>query len=115
MPSNYGLLSAKTKNGRLRAHLVTILARADINFALLHQPYPSCQSTIEQSIKCNRNSSVMFRRVPAELVVPVEAGGAERECRVAKAKANVGQGVRLFELQRVQVVGYRIVGGVLEV
>lgn len=88
-----------TENVHFYAHLITTLACANVNFALFDRPYPGCHSAIEQCIKHNRNGSIMFRRIPAEVVVPAEARGAQRKCRVSEGKADIGIAVRLLELQ----------------
>jgi hypothetical protein len=51
----------------------------------------------------------------AQFVIPSETGGCDTECAEAEGEPNISQSMRLFELERVEVVGNSIVGRVLEV
>lgn len=55
----------------------------------------------------------MLGAVPAQLVVPEEAERGDGKGAVAEREAYVLEVVRLLELERVEVVGDRIVRGVL--
>ncbi len=97
------------------AYLITILASANVYLSLLNQPNPCRQRTIEHCVKCHGDGGVMLRGVPAEPVVPVEAGCAKREGGIADCETDIGQNVRLLELERVEIGWDGIVGSVLKV
>lgn len=88
---------------------------ADVDDALLFQPDPQGQGGVQDGVDEHGGGRVVLGALEAELVVPEEAGGGDEEGGVAQAQAHVGEGVGLLELQRVEVVGDGIVGGVLEV
>lgn len=57
----------------------------------------------------------MLGAVPAQLIVPEEAERGDGKGAVAEREPHVLEAVRLLELERVEVVGDRIVRGVLEI
>lgn len=89
--------------------------RADIHNPILLQPDPQRQGGIQQGIQRHRSGGVIFGALEAELVVPGETGGGDKEGGIAQGQAHVSQGVGLLELEGVQVIGDGIIGGVLEV
>lgn len=90
-------------------------AGADVDGALLHGPDPEREQAVEQRVERDRHGRVLLRGVEAELVVPVEGRGADGEGRVAQREARVREGVRLLELEGVEVGRDGIVGGVFEI
>lgn len=86
---------------------------ANIDSSLLLQPYPQRQSRIEHGVHSDSTRSVVLGALEPQLVVPEEACRRDEEGAVAQAQTHIGQCVRLRELERVEVVRDRIVGGVL--
>lgn len=79
-------------------YLVARLAGPDIHGTLLDEPDPQRQRAIEERVQCDGNGGVVLCRVEAELVVPVEASGADSEGGVPQGEAHVAEGVRLLEV-----------------
>lgn len=101
--------------GAVATNLLPAGRGADIDDPLLKTPDPDGEGPIEEGVENNGGSSVVLGAVESKLVVPEEAGGGDQEGAVAQAQTDVGEGVRLLELERVQVVGDSIVGRVLKV
>lgn len=57
----------------------------------------------------------MLGVLETKLVVPKETSGGDAKGAVTEGEANVGEGMRLSELERVEVVGNGVVRCVLEV
>lgn len=88
---------------------------ADVYDALFLKPYPQREGRVQQRVDGDRAGRVVLCALEAELVVPEEAGRCHEEGGVPQAEPHVGQGVRLLQAQAVEVVGERIVRGVLQV
>ena len=97
----------------LSTHLRPVRRCALVHRALLHETDPYRQGAVDERVQRDGGSRVPLGALEAQLVVPEEAGGGDGEGAVAKGQARVDEAVVLLELERVQVVWYRIVGGVL--
>lgn len=93
----------------------SIRCGAHVDDTLLLEPYPQSQRRVEYGVDNHSAGCVVFCALEAELVVPEKAGGSDQEGGVAQAQADIGEGVGLLELQGIQVVGNRIIRGVLEI
>lgn len=79
----------------------------------LHKRHPPRHARVEHDIERDGRRGPVLCAVKAELVVPREAGGGREEGRVAEREAHVDKAVGLLELEGVEVVWDRVVGGVL--
>lgn len=98
-----------------QAHLVSIRRDSLVHDALLDIGDPVCEHGVQESVDCYGGGSVVFRALESKLVVPAEAGAGNCKGTVSERQPCVGECVNLLELQRVQVVGNGIVGGVLQI
>lgn len=94
-------------------YLRPIRCRALVHRPLLDEADPVRQRAIEQGVQRDGGRGVVLGGLEAQLVVPQEAGGGDGEGAVAQGQTRVYEGVVLLELERVEVVGDRVVGGVL--
>lgn len=97
-----------------KTHLAR-LTLALVHDTTLDKPQPVAKGTVEQEVGDDGRQGVGLGGGPAKLPVIVEEGAGNSDGRIAEAQADVGLGVQLSEAQRVEVVGQRVVGRVLEV
>lgn len=91
------------------------LALALVHDAPLYKPQPVAKGAVEQEVGDDGGQGVGLGGGPAKLPVVVEEGAGNGNGRIAEAQPDVGLRVDLAEAQRVEVVGQRVVGRVLEV
>ena len=94
---------------------LAIWGRGQIDLTSLDILLPLHHTIIKHSIASDRGKGPGFGLLETKVVIPGEAGYGEDKGAVAKRQANIGEKVNLLELQRVEVVGDRIVRRVLEV
>lgn len=91
------------------------LALALVHNALLDKPQPVAKGAVEHEIRYHGGQGKRLAGLPAKLPVVVEQGACNGHGRVAQDEADVGLRVDLLELEAVEVIGQRIVGGALEI
>lgn len=90
-------------------YLAPVRRRGLVYDALLDKRDPVRQHGVEQCVSGDGGGRVHLCALEAELVVPAKARGRERKRPVAEGQPSVSKGVVLPELERVEVVWYRVV------
>lgn len=85
------------------------------NLALLHAPYPICQSSIEDDICDNGPKRPILGSVPAELVIGIECYACDNDGGVSQCESDVCEEMRLLEFEGSQVIGQGVVCGIFQI